>query len=65
MLHAPKIDALLQKHCCTTILQVLHVEGNSDLAALPDLEALENLKMLHVDEALAETLPASLKKLIK
>ena len=44
-------------------LQVLRLEGNSDLATLPDLDSLDKLEKLYVDDVLAASLPAGLRKL--
>jgi hypothetical protein len=54
-------------NCCLVkshpLLQVLRLKGNSDLAAVPDLVSLDSLEKLYVDDVLAASLPAGLRKL--
>jgi len=54
---------LLPCDLATFFLQVLHLKGNSDLATLPDLLSLNSLEKLYVDDVLAASLPAGLRKL--
>jgi hypothetical protein len=54
---------LLPCDLATFFLQVLHLKGNSDLATLPDLVSLDSLEKLYVDDVLAASLPAGLRKL--